>query len=97
MDVQIVGEVSDGLEAVQKAEELQPDLVLLDVGLPSLNGLEVARRIRDLSTDCKILFLSQETSFDFVREALAAGACRYVFKTDAGLELLPAIDAVVRQ
>jgi DNA-binding NarL/FixJ family response regulator len=73
-ELQIVGEVSDGLEAVQKAEELQPDLILLDLGLPSLNGIEAARRIRNLSPKSKILFVSQESAADVVREALSVGA-----------------------
>ena len=95
-ELQIVGEVSDGLEAVQKAEELQPDLIVLDIGLPSLNGIEAARRIRRLSTKSKILFVSQESSADVVREALGTGARGYVVKTDAGIELLEAVDAVLR-
>jgi DNA-binding NarL/FixJ family response regulator len=95
-ELQIVSEVSDGLEAVQKAEELQPDLILLDIGLPNLNGIEAARRIRKLSPSSKILFLSQESSTDLVCEALAAGACGYVLKTDAGSELLTAVNVVLR-
>ena len=55
----VVGEVSDGIEAVRKAEELQPDLILLDIGLPSLDGIEAARRIRTLSIKSKIVFVSQ--------------------------------------
>ena len=96
LELQIVGEVSDGLEAVQKAEELQPDLIVLDIGIPSLNGIEAARRIRRLSTKSKILFVSQESSADVVREALGTGARGYVVKTDAGRELLEAVDAVLR-
>ena len=95
-ELQIVGEVSDGLEAVQKAEELQPDLILLDIGLPTLNGIEAARRIRKLSPESKILFVSQESSADMVREALGTGASGYVVKTDAGSELLKAVSAVLR-
>jgi DNA-binding NarL/FixJ family response regulator len=95
-ELQVVGIVSDGLAAVQKAAELQPDLILLDIGLPSLNGIEAARRIRKLSPQSKILFVSQESSADVVKEALATGARGYVVKTDAGSELLPAVDAVLR-
>jgi DNA-binding NarL/FixJ family response regulator len=73
-DLQIVCEVSDGLEAVQKAEELQPNLILLDVGLPTLNGIEAARRIRKLSPKSKILFVSQESAADVVGEAFRLGA-----------------------
>ena len=95
-ELQIVGEVSDGLEAVKKAEELQPDLILLDIGLPTLSGIEAARRIRELSPESRILFVSQETSPDVVQGALAEGANGYVVKTDAGRELLTAVDAVLR-
>jgi DNA-binding NarL/FixJ family response regulator len=89
-------EASDGLEAVQKAKESQPDVVLLDIGLPKLNGLEVARQIRRLSSDSKILFLSQESSAEIVREALSLGGYGYVHKPRAGTDLPPAIDAVLR-
>jgi DNA-binding NarL/FixJ family response regulator len=95
-ELQIVGEVSDGLEAVKKAEELRPDLILLDIGLPTLGGIESARRIRKLSPESRILFVSQETSVDVVRGALAEGAKGYVVKTDARRELLTAVDAVLR-
>ena len=95
-DFQIVEEVTDGLEAVQKAEELQPDLIMLDIGLPSLNGIAAARRIRKLSPTSKILFVSQESSADVVQEALALGALGYVVKAHAGSELLPAVEAVLQ-
>jgi two-component system nitrate/nitrite response regulator NarL len=95
-ELQIVGEVSDGLEAVQEAEELQPDLILLDIGLPTLGGIEVARRIRKLSPESLILFVSQNTSVHVVQGALAEGAKGYVAKTDARRELLTAVDAVLR-
>jgi DNA-binding NarL/FixJ family response regulator len=95
-ELQIVGEAADGLEAVHKAEKLQPDLVVLDLGLPTLNGIEAARRIGKLSPESKILFLSQESSADVVWGALGAGANGYIVKTDAGSELLEAVDAVLR-
>src|SRR5436309_3074709 len=95
-ELQIVGEDTDGLQALQRADELQPDLILLDIGLPSLNGIEAARRIRKLSPKSKILFLSQESSADLVQEALALGALGYVVKSDAGRELLIAVEAVVQ-
>ena len=95
-ELQVSGIVSDGLAAVQKAEELQPDLILLDIGLPNLNGIEAARRIRKLSPQSKILFVSQESSVDVVREALGTGASGYIVKTDAGRELLEGVDAVLR-
>ena len=94
-ELQIVGEVGDGLEAVRKSEELQPDLIVLDIGLPTLNGIEAARRIRKLSPDSKILLISQESAADVVQEALAMGALGYVVKAHAGGELLAAVDAVL--
>ena len=93
--LQIVGETSDGLEAVHKAEELQPDLIILDIGLPSLNGIEAARRIRKLSPESKILLVSQESAADVVQEALALGALGYVVKAHAGSELLAAVETVL--
>jgi DNA-binding NarL/FixJ family response regulator len=94
-ELQLVGEVSDGLTAVDKAKELEPDLILLDIGLPKLNGFAAARWIREIVPKSKILFLSQESSSDIVREALEIGA-GFVVKTDAGKELLPAIRTVIQ-
>ena len=90
----VVCEVSDGLEAVQKAEEMTPDLILLDIGLPKLNGIEAARQIRKLAPKSKILFLSEFGDLNVAREALNTGAAGYVVKSDAGSELLSAIKAV---
>jgi DNA-binding NarL/FixJ family response regulator len=95
-ELQIICEVSDGLEAVQKAEELQPDLVLLDIGLPSLNRIEAARRICKVSPQSKILFLSDNRSGDIAEEGLRVGAGGYVVKSDAAGELLPAVEAVLK-
>jgi DNA-binding NarL/FixJ family response regulator len=94
-ELQIVCEVSDGLEAVQKAQQLQPDLILLDIGLPTLNGVEAAQRIRKLSPKSKILFVSQETSTNVVHGALASGGSGYVLKMNARNELLTAVNAVL--
>jgi DNA-binding NarL/FixJ family response regulator len=94
-ELEVVGELSDGLAAVQKAEELNPDLILLDIGLPTLNGIEAARQIRKLAPKAKIIFLSQESSDDVIQEALSLGALGYVVKTLAGRELLPAVKAVL--
>jgi DNA-binding NarL/FixJ family response regulator len=91
---QVIGQASDGLEAVHKAQELQPDLIVLDIGLPTLNGIEVARRIRKLCPGCRIILLSQEASADLAREAFRLGAMGYVVKAHAGSELLAAIEAV---
>lgn len=94
-ELRIIGEISDGLQAVQHVQELQPDLVLLDIGLPTINGLEVARRIRECAPESKILFVSENRSSDIAQEALATGAGGYVLKSDAPSELLPAIKAVL--
>ena len=94
-DLRIIGNVSDGLEAVREAKELKPDLILLDIGLPTINGIEAARRIRQVSPGSKILFLSETRSADIAEEALSTGAGGYVIKSDAGRELLPAIKAVL--
>jgi DNA-binding NarL/FixJ family response regulator len=93
-ELQIIGEASDGLEAVQRAEKLQPDLMLLDIALPTLNGIDAARRIRKVAPHSKILFVSQESSIDVVQAALDLGALGYVVKAHAGRELLVAVEAV---
>src|SRR5271155_2144569 len=95
-DLQIVGEAADGEEAVQKAKELQPDLILLDIGLPTLNGIEAAQRIRQVAPESKIIFVTQESSADVVQKALNSGAQGYVVKTKAATELLAAAEAVLK-
>jgi len=94
--LRIVGEVADGTDAVRKAEELQPDLILMDVGLPTIDGIEATRRIRMVSPKSKILFVTENRSLDIAEEALRSGGLGYVLKSDAGKDLLPAIDAVLR-
>jgi DNA-binding NarL/FixJ family response regulator len=94
-ELEIVGQVSDGLEAVQKAQQLQPDLILLDVGLPTLNGIEAARRIRQCAPKSRILFVSENRSPDVAQAALDNGGGGYVVKSDAAGELLPAVKAVL--
>jgi DNA-binding NarL/FixJ family response regulator len=91
----VIFEVANGILAIEKAQQLKPDLLLLDVGLPGLNGIECARRIRETLPDVKIVFLSQETSPEVIQEALSVGSCGYVVKSRAGDELLDAIQAVL--
>ena len=93
---QILSEVSDGLAAVQKAEEFQPDLIVLDIGLPKLNGIEAALSIRKVAPNSRILFLSENRSSDIVAAALNAGGHGYVVKSDGANELLVAIEAVLQ-
>jgi DNA-binding NarL/FixJ family response regulator len=94
-ELEVIGEASDGPEAVQKAAELKPDLILLDLGLPTMNGIEVARRFRELVPEAKIIFFSQESSADLVEEALRMGVWGYVVKARAGSQLLSTVEAVV--
>ena len=93
---QILSEVSDGLAAVQKAEEFQPDLIVLDIGLPKLNGIEAALSIRKVAPNSRILFLSENRSSDIVAAALNAGGHGYVVKSEGANELLVAIEAVLQ-
>jgi DNA-binding NarL/FixJ family response regulator len=93
--LQVVGVASDGLEAVLKAEKLQPDLILLDIGLPKLDGIEAARHIRKIAPGSKIIFLTQEIDRDVARTALDAVGHGYVVKSDADGELFAAVEAVI--
>jgi DNA-binding NarL/FixJ family response regulator len=95
-ELHVIGEASDGLQAVQKAEELQPDLILLDIGMPTLNGIEAAHRISRLVPAAKILFVSQDNDTDVVAAAFSDGAKGYLRKQNANTELLFAVEAVSR-
>jgi DNA-binding NarL/FixJ family response regulator len=94
-ELRVIGEAREGLEGVQKAIELRPDLILLDIGLPSLNGIDAARRILRLAPESKIIFLSQESSPEVVQEVLSLGARGYVLKERAAADLLPAVEIVL--
>ena len=90
----IVCEASDGEEAIKKTEEFRPDMILLDIGLPKLNGIDAARQISKIAPESKILFLSAFDSQEIVEEALKTGASGYVVKLDAASELVGAMEAV---
>jgi DNA-binding NarL/FixJ family response regulator len=94
-ELQVVGEASDGLEAIQKALQLRPDLILLDIGLPNLNGIEVARQMRSLVPESKIIFLTRESSADVVQKAFSVGARGYIIKTMVLPDLFVAVATVI--
>jgi len=93
-EFQIVGEAADGLEAVNKAKDLQPDLILMDIGLPTLNGVEAARQIRGDVPHARLLFLSMECSSSIIRETFRLGGSGYVDKLRLKFDLLPAVQAI---
>ncbi len=93
---QICAEAVDGRDAVAKASRLLPDVVILDIGMPLLNGLEAARQILKVSPQCEVLILTMHESEQVIREVLAAGARGYVLKSDAGRSLVNAVEAVSR-
>ena len=93
---QIVGQASDGLEAVKQTAELHPDIVLLDVGMPSLDGIEAAKQIRKADRRTKILFLTMNNDLAVKEAAHNIGADGYVLKTKAGGQLLPAMERAMR-
>lgn len=93
--IQRIEEAANGVEGVQKAEDLQPDLAVLDIGLPGLNGIEVARRLRNISPRTRIIFLTQNRSRDVAEAALETGAWAYVLKAAFSKELIPAVEAAI--
>jgi DNA-binding NarL/FixJ family response regulator len=93
---QIIAEAADGLEAVRKSEQLQPDLILLDIGLPHLNGIEAARQISKLAPRSRILFVSENVCPVIAGEALRAGGWGYVVKSDAANDLVFAVEAILQ-
>ena len=92
--LKLVGEASDGLEALQKAQELQAEMILLDINLPKLDGFEVVRRVREHIPQLKIIFFSEDRSLDIAEHALRLGAYGYIVKSDA--ELVAALEAVLQ-
>lgn len=96
LELQVIGAAADGLEAVQKAKDLKPDLILLDIGLPKLNGIETAERLSRHVPKAKILFISQNNDAEVIAAALSNGAKGYIWKETAAAELVPAIETVLR-
>jgi DNA-binding NarL/FixJ family response regulator len=88
---QVIGEASDGEQAVQLATTLRPDVVLLDIGMPYLSGIEAAKQIRKAAPQSRVIFLTQYPDIDMVNEARTLGADGYVLKNQAASELIPAI------
>jgi DNA-binding NarL/FixJ family response regulator len=95
LQLQLTEEAGDGPEAVQKAQELQPNLVVLDIGLPRLNGIEVARQIKSVSPKSEIVFLSENRSAEVADAALDTGARAFVVKSACRRELIPAVEAAL--
>lgn len=94
-DIQTISEASDGIEGVRKAEDLRPDLILMDIGLPRMDGIEAARRILSTHPSTKIIYVTQVKDKDVARTVLRLGAYGYVLKAHIGDELLSAVLAVL--
>lgn len=94
-DLKIIDVAVDGFEAVRKTKELRPDLILMDISLPGMNGLEATHIIRTASPSTKILFLSQHSSVDIIQGAFDAGSSGYVLKVDSNSDLIPGVRAVL--
>jgi len=92
----VISEVSDGLDAVAKARDLTPDVILMDIGLPKLNGLEAARQIRELVPSSKIVFLTQETGVESIKAAFKMGAWGYISKLHTHRDLVAALTAILQ-
>ena len=95
--VVVVGEASDGPEAIEKAVKLRPDLILLDIGLPSLNGIEVSRQVRQVSPESSVVFLTEHRSSDVMEECFRSGASGYVVKSSAANDLVSAVKAALER
>jgi len=95
-DMAVVGEAADGREAVRLTSQLNPDVVIMDIAMPELNGIEATRNITEQGSDARIIILSMHLSSEFVARSLHAGALGYLLKASASLELINAIHAVMQ-
>lgn len=93
-DIEIVGEASEGNEAIEKAQELMPDIIIMDIAMPGMDGLEATRRIKKKDPKAKILILTQHDNREYIISAVKAGVTGYVSKRALGVELVSAIHAV---
>ena len=94
-DWKVIGDAADGLEAVERAAQLQPDIIILDIGLPHMNEIEAARLIRQKCPQTKIVFLSQQTGGEIIEAALTAGGAAFVLKSSASRDLPIAMVSVL--
>jgi two-component system, NarL family, response regulator NreC len=94
-DLSVVGEADDGRQAVEMAKSLKPDVVVMDIGMPNLNGIEAARQIMEIRPDAAVVMLSMHSDEGYVLRALGAGARAYLLKDSATTDLVQAIHAVV--
>ena len=95
-DFSVISEMEDGVEAIAQAQRLRPDLILMDIGLPRLNGLLAARQICALVPTARIVYLTQITDLDVVEEAFSTGAVGYILKHEAEHVLLPALATILK-
>jgi len=95
--LQVVGEAADGLEAIQKSKDLRPHLILLDISLPRLDGIEVARRLSQVCPESRIIFVTENRSSDIREEGFRAGGSAFVIKSESASELIAAINAVLKR
>ncbi|HSA86188.1 MAG TPA: response regulator transcription factor [Nitrospira sp.] len=93
---QVVGSVEDGRSLLDAAKRLRPDIVVMDISMPKLNGLDAARRLRKIVPQARLIFVTVHADQDYVHQAFKAGASAYLLKRSAGTELLQAIDAVMK-
>src|SRR5215472_1663540 len=94
VDIEVIGEAADGIDAIRKTQTYRPDVILMDVAMPTMNGFEAVRQIKKESPTTQVLFVSQFDSDAFTREALAVGASGYILKSNASKQLIPAVKKV---